>query len=412
MGAQPRFNKDFNLTERVISPEARANLAQSGNKAPCFDDFCRMNVTSAMSKSFMIAKDSVADFTRENGISKQILAAMKGFDFAPSRFNDDASRVNAFGEFFTNQLSVYMPSLFVTPTRGLSYMALPMISYGAGKKDFNIPGYDWNSTWQRTAGSPTVGTPNVNVIPKTVKANIHDYSNSIELHFDEQLAMAETMAKKQSGGYSYDPFAGTFAAIPVKFIALSKSYQLAIDELAWNGRLNEDSALGEDGLSLTADADIPSFTYANIVPAANASLAANTANTVRQILAGGQQTVASQSKGNFTANVLYIDLSTYSSLIAKTDSTLDTNPLQYLILNDIYDAIIPVPAWNAKGHEGKSTFMAAFVDPQVMFFNNALPMVQTGVGLAGDAIQMKYRFRSSGMTVVNSLAIARCVGDA
>jgi hypothetical protein len=292
-------------------------------------------------------------------------------------------------------------------------MALPIISYGAGTKEFKIPGYTWNSQWQPTLGSPTVNTDTVRVTPKEIPVEVFDYRNAVALEFNEQLAMAKAMAQNVGSGMKYDAYAGTFAAIATKFIALGKSYQLFLDEMAWNGRATSKFALGANGVSLATTDDIATYSFADAVPGVTTFTGGSTdAVTRRKILAFGVSATSTNSDGLFVPNVLFIDLKTFNELIADTAPNLDTNVLQYLINNNIYDAIIPVPAWNVGAdYANKVTLIAAYVDPQVMFFNNALPMIQTGVAMTGDAVEMKYRTQNSGMTIVNKLGLIRCQGN-
>jgi hypothetical protein len=171
--------------------------------------------------------------------------------------------------------------------------------------------------------------------------------------------------------------------------------------------------LGANGVSLTTTNDIATYSFADAVPGVTTFTGGSTdAVTRRKILAFGVSATSTNSDGLFVPNVLFIDLKTFNELIADTAPNLDTNVLQYLINNNIYDAIIPVPAWNVGAdYDNKVTLIAAYVDPQVMFFNNALPMIQTGVAMTGDAVEMKYRTQNSGMTIVNKLGLIRCQGN-
>lgn len=416
MRAAPVVNKDREA--KLIRNMFRNNTRINDKNCPkTFDDLTLLHEESAMNRSLRVAVNSLKKLSDTSEVysfmKERILAEVDGSCRVNESESETKARLNSYGAYFVNQLTTYMPTLFVQPTRGISYMAMPIISYGAGDRKFKIPSYKWESKWLPTEGSPSVNTDTTRVIPSEESVDIRDYRNSINLEFNEQLQMAKAMASNQGNGTKFDAYAGTFAEIAVKQIALGKSYQLSLDELAWNGRIHESFALGAHGTSLSTTDNINTYTFANAVPGVTKFKGSGVdANGRRKILSFGAAAVTANSSGLFTPNALYVDLTTFTELIYDTQPNMDTNPLQFMINNNIYDAIIPVPAWNiGPEYANKVTIVAAYVDPQVFFMNNALPMVQTGVAMAGDNVQMKYRMRSSGVTIVNKLAMVRCQGD-
>lgn len=416
MRIAPIVNPD--RESKLIRNIFRNNRGITNENCPkSFDELTLAHVDSSLNRSARVAVNSLkklSDTSEVYSFFKERILEESGL-LSRNNYSDDEAkaRINAFGAYFVNQLTTYMPTLFVAPTRGLSYMAQPIISYGAGDKEFKIPAYNWESEWIPTEGSPTTNTKPVRVLPVEESVLIKDYRNSINLEFNEQLQMAKAMAGNVGNNLKFDAYAGTFGEIAVKYVALGKSYLLSLDELAWNGRINDNYAIGKHGTALSTTSEINTFSFGDVVTGTTTFKGEGVdANIRRQILSFGAGAVTSTSGGMYTANVLYLDLKTFSQLIYDTMPTMDTNPLQFMVNNNIYDAIIPVPAWNqGSEYDNKVTMIAAYVDPQVFFFNNALPMVQTGVALAGDNIQMKYRMRLSGVTIANKLAMVRCQGN-
>lgn len=394
MGAPPKiFNKNF-VQSSVVHP-AKRHLVKDGMT---MDEYCtafNTRMHSQLDECTLQMLDKCINNTEFTD------KAIKGADGV----GPDV-RAHDYGEFFYGQLTQVLPYLLMQPTRGISFMALPIVSINSAGKDIQVQSFAWNSRFATVIDYETSGVPQVQISPSSARAPIYDLVENLIITWNEAQAVAQAMASQQ-GSLKYDQYVGTFGQIAAKYMALQKGYLLALDNIAWTGSdtiggtQNYTAIISNDGTNSTNG--VPFVTATSILgSSAPATWNAATVSQKSMMLAGVAANVSLNSQGSYYANVLFVDLQTYLDSGIMSNEYKDTSPLGWVLNNKAVDAIIPVAAWNQQ-FPTKVTMFACFLDPQVLFFNLARPLVQTGVELQYAATLFGYRFRCGGITIVNAL---------
>jgi hypothetical protein len=301
------------------------------------------------------------------------------------------------------------------PTRGTPFMVIPMVSLNAGGTSIIVQAYNWYAPWTKVLSGATQNIGTVTVSPYSISAPIMSYRQNITLEYNDTLAMSEAYVKNQKlGGIPYDQYVGFWGATAVKYLGQAKSYMLQLDSIAWLGTETVEQAIeGDVNYPVIVDGtganEVPLVTLADVFPTSTpTSFAALSLPQAQQFLMYIINNVLRVSKGNFVANTLYIDLNTYTRLYELVNDYKDTTVMGFLKENHGIDVIVPIPAWSL-AYPDQVTISAQFSDQQVFFFNLAQPMTVTGVKVDTAVTQTGYQYKTSGLTLVNTLGMTQCV---
>lgn len=404
-----------------VSSETRYNM-QEANLSPSIENFVatflRKNEIENTRHIISQTMEQSNDPGKFNSSSNMLKALEEGFkNQTGSRLNSekDGYRLNDQGQYFNNTLQQVLPMLLMQPTRGTPFMVIPMVSLNPGGTSIIVQAYNWYAPWTKVLSGATQNIGTVTVSPYSVTAPIITYRQNITLEYNDNLAMSEAYIKnKKLGGIPYDQYVGFWGAIAVKYLGQAKSYLLQLDSIAWTGAETiEQAQLGDvtypvivDG---TGDNEVSLVTLADVFPTSTpTSFSDLSLSQMQELLMYIINNVLRNSQGNFVANTLYIDLNTYTKLYEKVNEYKDTTALGFLKENHGIDVIVPIPAWSL-AYPDQVTISAQFSDQQVFFFNLAQPMTVTGVQIITAATQTGYQFKTSGLTLVNTLGMSQFV---
>lgn len=329
-------------------------------------------------------------------------AEMKGRPELIEKFAPEEGRINssALGEAFTQQLTSVVPFYFTEPTRGITFDFLPKISQGGmAGQDIKVQAYSGRQGLFVPYGENPTDFSTIEVEGKEIDVPVISLTTAMEVGVKETAFVAEysSMAKYQN----YNPNTGFVNPIVAKMDYLDKYYKLTHDSIAWYGSYNpatQNSSLGLTNLLTTSD--IPSYT------APSGNFADLTTDQKSNLLVNLGNAILRQSKSTLRADTLFIDLYSFTQLMVGYSQYKDTVTLNNLIANGMFSAIIPVAAWSDIAPT-QTTMIACNNRVSTWFYNMALPLTAVNPLLQGFELTIPYITRTSGMTIVNKLGLAR-----
>ena len=319
------------------------------------------------------------------------------------QFIPETGRLNAalFGEAFEGTLTTVVPFYLVEPTRGIAYDFIPKISQGGmAGKDIKIQAYSGRQGLFEPFGENFTQISTIEVEGKEIKVNIASLAKGLEYGVKEMAYVAEYASMSKYPNYV--PQTGFANPIMVKTDYLDKYYKLTHDSIAFYGSYDPKNLNTSLGLmNIMTDSVIPSYT----VPGGTTFSGMSTEEKSNMLVDFGNQ-IFRQSLTNMYADTLFIDAFSFTKLMTGYSQYKDTVTLNNLIANGMFKAIIPVAAWSQIAPT-QTTMIAVNNNRSVWFYNLALPLTSLNPELKNTEITIPNITRTSGITVNNTLGIAR-----
>jgi hypothetical protein len=319
------------------------------------------------------------------------------------QFVPEEGRLNAaaFGEAFEGQITSVVPFYLTEPTRGIAFDFIPKISQGGmAGKDIKVQAYSGRQGLFQPYGENFTQISTIEVEGKEIKVNIASLAKGVEIGVKEMAFVAEynSMSKYPN----FNPQTGIVNPVMVKLDYLDKYYKLTHDSIAFYGSYNpevQDTSLGL--MNILTTTDIPTYTVSG-----GTTFSDMTTDEKSNLLVDFGNKIMRQSLSNMYADTLFIDLFSFTKLMTGYSQYKDTVTLNNLIANGQFKAIIPVAAWSQIAPT-QTTMIAVNNNRSVWFYNLALPLTSLNPELKNTELTLAHVTRTSGVTVNNSLGIAR-----
>ncbi len=321
------------------------------------------------------------------------------------------TRLNsAGGQFNPRMLTAVSRQLNIIPPRGLAYMTMPIISYGIGRKVYELQSYTFNALFNRISDSRvTQNINNIEVSGKSVDYPIFQFAIRNSIDYFQMQATAAIVAS-MNGGIWNEQNGFVFPQSFVQFMALPLAYRLSLDNMTFLGSETIDSpVLTRTIVDGTGDNGVPLVTLADVFPTATpTSFSSLTPPQMSYLLCQIVAVVTRVSKGAKRATSMWMDLLSYTQMLGYINDYKDTDPLSYIFLNRLVEMFVPVPAWS-EAYPDQTTIFVAEHNTQNIHLNIPQPLSATGVSVNELTTSQLFVYQTTGVVIPQGIATAQFV---